>query len=378
MKRAAYCFWMLASLASAETLIAVHAAQAESAGVGQAAPVASPAKEQGRPEAILYPASRRLRNPDNGHEYQRIDMPLPWRTAKRVCEEVGGHLATVTSAAENGFICRTFATTHVCWLGATDEVEEGKWRWVTGEPFSYTKWFAGEPSNSGGLEHYLAMGSTESIFVKGQWSFYRFGENWNDHAESGTYRGVAMAYAVCEWESAPPSEVDRLRAMPDGGVEELRRFLDDLRAVRPDTSPQSNRFSWPAPQGMQEAAEKILNQATDPLSPAAQLAFRVLLEDKIGTLDRSPLPRQRETVEYVRTFLRAKLEPKSLELQDVQLAWWAARALENAGQLGLAREAHESFAALAAQGDPAVFAEAVKAMQAAALRLANTGPPETP
>ena len=378
MRRPAYCIWMLASLAPAGTLIAVHAAQAESASVDQAAPVASSAKEQGRPEAILYPASRRLRNPDSGHEYQRIDMPLSWGTAKRVCEEVGGHLATVTSAAENGFICRNFATTHVCWLGATDEVEEGKWRWVTGEPFSYTKWFAGEPSNSGGVEHYLAMGSTESLFVKGQSFYYRFGENWNDHADAGTYRTVAIAYPVCEWDSAPPAEAKRLRAMPDGGVEELHRFLDDLRAVRPDISPQSNQFSWPAPQGMKEAAEKILKEATDPLSPAAQLAFRVLLEGRIGTLDRSPLPRQRETVEYVRAFLSAKLEAKSLELQDVQLAWWAARALENAAQLGLAREAHESFAKLAAQGDPAAFAEAVVAMQTAARRLAGTSPSEKP
>ena len=166
--------------------------------------------------------------------------------------------------------------------------------------------------------------------------------------------------------------------MPDGGVEELHRFLDDLRAVRPDISPQSNQFSWPAPRGMQEAAERILKQAADPLSPAAQLAFRVLLEGRIGTLDRSPLPRQRETVEYVRAFLRGKLEAKTLELQDVQLAWWAARALENAAQLELAREAHESFAALASQGDPALFAETVQAMQAAARRLADTGPSKTP
>jgi len=166
--------------------------------------------------------------------------------------------------------------------------------------------------------------------------------------------------------------------MPDGGVEELHRFLDDLRAVRPDISPQSNQFSWPAPQGMKEAAEKILKESTDPLSPAAELAFRVLLEGRIGTLDRSPLPRQRETVEYVRAFLSAKLEAKSLELQDVQLAWWAARALENAAQLGLAREAHESFAKLAAQGDPAAFAEAVVAMQTAARRLAGTSPSEKP
>jgi hypothetical protein len=378
MSKPAYFSSMLASLVAAGTLMTVHSALAESASGDRPAPVASAANEQRRSEARLYPASRRIRNPDNGHEYQRIDLPLSWRTAKRVCEEVGGHLASVTSAEENRFICQSFATTHVCWLGATDELEEGKWRWVTGEPFSYQKWFTGEPNNSSGVEHYLAMGNTESIFVKGQWFYYRFGENWNDHVESGTYHGVAIAFAVCEWDSAPPPEANRLRAMPDGGVEELQRFLNDLRAVRPDISPQSTQFSWPAPLGMKEAAEKILKQAADPLSPAAQLAFCVLLEGRIGTLDRSPLARQRETVQQVQTFLRGKLEVKRLELPDVQLAWWAARALENAAQPGLAREAYESFGALATQGDSVALAEAASAMQTAARRLAGAGSSKTP
>jgi hypothetical protein len=378
MRRSACNSWMLPSWAAVGTLMAFHSAWAESAGADQPTPVTSSANEQRRSEPSLYPASLRIRNPDNGHEYQRIDVPLSWLTAKQICEELGGHLASVTSAEENRFIYQSFATTHVCWLGATDELEEGKWRWVTGEPFSFQKWFASEPNNSGGVEHYLAMGNTESMFVKGKSFYYRFGENWNDHAESGAYHGVAIAFAVCEWDSAPPPEANRLRAMPDGGVEELHKFLDDLRAVRPDTSPQSTQFSWPVPSGMKEAAEKILRHDTDFLSPAALLAFRVLLEGRIGTLDRSSASRQQETVQLVQTFLRGKLEVKRLELPDVQLAWWAARALENAAQPGLAREAYERFGALAAQGELAKFPEAVDAMQTAARRLAVAGSSKTP
>lgn len=141
-------------------------------------------------------------NPKNGHFYQRIDVPMSWHDAKKDCESRGGHLATVASAEENKFIYRKFAKDHVCWLGGTDEIEEGTWRWVTGEPFAYHNWFSNEPSNFSHEEHsdedYLVLGNAR--FPNGADYHYAFGSQWNDHAGHGRFFGNDIAYPLCEWE----------------------------------------------------------------------------------------------------------------------------------------------------------------------------------
>lgn len=81
-----------------------------------------------------------------------------WKEAKAFCESKGGHLVTITSAEENDAMgplrrktreLNTLSTSQATgiWIGATDEVTEGTWKWVTGEPFSYTNWASGEPNN---------------------------------------------------------------------------------------------------------------------------------------------------------------------------------------------------------------------------------------
>jgi Ca2+-binding RTX toxin-like protein len=72
-----------------------------------------------------------------------------------------GHLVTITSAAENTYVDSLIGAT-AAWLGASDSVAEGTWRWVGGVEdglqFSqgataqnnfYTNWAAGEPNNTG-------------------------------------------------------------------------------------------------------------------------------------------------------------------------------------------------------------------------------------
>jgi len=150
--------------------------------------------------ANLLPASPRVHNPANGHDYQRIDKAMSWHEANDYCDSLGGHLATATSDAENQFLFKTFGQDHVIWLGATDEDEEGKWTWVTGEPWNYTSWMPGEPSNHGKKEHYLNMGNCPGVTFQGRNYFFRFGPKWNDHESSGDYWQTLICYPVCEWD----------------------------------------------------------------------------------------------------------------------------------------------------------------------------------
>ena len=85
----------------------------------------------------------------NGHMYQVVDTQMNYYEAVAYCSQEGAHLVTITSSAENSFVSSLPPFESIGWLGATDEAVEGTWQWVTGEPFSYTNWAPGEPTNAG-------------------------------------------------------------------------------------------------------------------------------------------------------------------------------------------------------------------------------------
>ena len=107
----------------------------------------------------------------NGAVYIRYDYSVSWHMAKILCERMGGHLATITSSEENSAILKLFSSFSDkprYFLGATDEQQEGKWKWVTKEPFSYSNWESGEPSNDDGVENWLILWTKD-----GKWNDIR-------------------------------------------------------------------------------------------------------------------------------------------------------------------------------------------------------------
>ena len=86
----------------------------------------------------------------NGHSYYRSTGTAVWTTARTNCANMGGHLVTITTAGEQSFIYGLWPSG---WIGLTDEVVEGTWRWVTGETYSYSNWNSGEPNNSGNEDY---------------------------------------------------------------------------------------------------------------------------------------------------------------------------------------------------------------------------------
>ena len=101
----------------------------------------------------------------------------------------GAHLATVNSQAENDFLTAQFIQLETeSWLGGTDELSEGTWRWITGEPWSFQNWQAGEPNDLNTYEDYLQLPSV--------WSGL-----WNDApgGQSDSVFRFSRSY-ICEWE----------------------------------------------------------------------------------------------------------------------------------------------------------------------------------
>nr|XP_034960754.1 C-type lectin domain family 4 member M-like [Zootoca vivipara] len=91
----------------------------------------------------------------------------PWLAAKQSCEKEGAHLLIINIQAEQSFLLKQLASEHVFWIGLSDTVKEGEWRWVDGSPMSMSFWGPGEPNNAG-------QGQGEDCAT------LRFNGKWND------------------------------------------------------------------------------------------------------------------------------------------------------------------------------------------------------
>jgi hypothetical protein len=141
--------------------------------------------------------------------YALINETMDWNEAKAHCEELGGHLATITSQEEQDTILALLSSIgddklrNCYFLGGADMQLDGNWQWVTGEAFTYTDWKTNEPKPDKG-EQYL------EIFAKtyeGNSGITDPGK-WNDcMVDSTPYSGAGevsfftpdQTGFICEW-----------------------------------------------------------------------------------------------------------------------------------------------------------------------------------
>lgn len=104
-----------------------------------------------------------------------METALPWRQAEDECNRRGGHLASIKSEREQklidtllmnryvivvrrsknrlrfdpicifdlGICSATFKDSAAYWVGASDDIFEGDFRWTNGFPYTYSNWFPG-------------------------------------------------------------------------------------------------------------------------------------------------------------------------------------------------------------------------------------------
>ena len=125
-------------------------------------------------------------NPENGHYYKYVsDHHVTWQDAKQfaedtIHEEIYGHLVTITSESENAFVNDIVPYYGTFWIGLTDEDIEGDYRWVTGEPYSYSSWAVNQPDDYNDNEDYIES--------------YAPTEKWNDIDYNYTINGYVIEY----------------------------------------------------------------------------------------------------------------------------------------------------------------------------------------
>lgn len=122
----------------------------------------------------------------NGHTYKAFKEKVTWPSAKALCEAKGGHLAVVNSPGVQAFL-ETFLEDPV-WIGAYNPtgVLSG-WTWITGQPWTYANWGAGQPDYMSGTDNrepYAQIGIGANFN----------GGKWNNWAETST------CYYICEWD----------------------------------------------------------------------------------------------------------------------------------------------------------------------------------
>ncbi len=149
-----------------------------------------------------FPMAQQL----GGHWYAWFGFLGTWEEARECAEKMGGHLATVTSEEEYQFT-RNLANSlfgngvgYCVWLGAFTDKPGAEWHWVTGEPWTFTRWTKrdGIPEPSGILK---GTQMPETVLGIGDYNGNLLGENanrrgWNDLAhDDPTARGF-----IVEWE----------------------------------------------------------------------------------------------------------------------------------------------------------------------------------
>ena len=127
-------------------------------------------------------------NSANGHWYYLISE-LSWHDAEAVGQRLGGHLTTINNDEENTWVQDTFGfwgeTRREMWIGLTDEVFEGEWRWADGSYSTNRHWGSGQPDNNNPNEgpgenyaHFWLPDGGETVGT------------WNDAAYWVTHFGV--------------------------------------------------------------------------------------------------------------------------------------------------------------------------------------------
>ena len=130
-------------------------------------------------ETAVVPAKPKDTFKIGAHEYAIVVASLPFHLAKKECEAMGGHLVTFESSKEQALILAACKQRGLfVWIGATDEAEIDKWKWVTGAPVELdADWKV-----DNGQKHAVGM------------TYYPGTGTFNDEN-----LGARIGY-VCEWE----------------------------------------------------------------------------------------------------------------------------------------------------------------------------------
>lgn len=136
----------------------------------------------------------------NNHSYKLFDSGCTQKQAIEICENLGGHLLTITSEEEQTFINSMIedCTMKNIWLGGS--YVNNEWYWITDEKFTYVNWNDGEPNNVFNSQNAIMMYTYHG--ADNDNNTIEIGK-WNDENENGRnwdgYTSEETGF-ICEWD----------------------------------------------------------------------------------------------------------------------------------------------------------------------------------
>lgn len=139
----------------------------------------------------------------NGHAYEYVADALDWSSARVAARDrqfgsVEGHLATITSQAENNLLAQLGDDG---WLGGSDAGTEGVWTWVEGPEAGQVFWQGGVDGTSLGYVAWTPNNPNDQYGRED--SLHLFFAGWNDFDGGGTRAGYFVEYELGGVPSVP-------------------------------------------------------------------------------------------------------------------------------------------------------------------------------
>lgn len=131
----------------------------------------------------------------SSHKYTVFNLAMTWDEAKAYCENLGGHLATISSQEEQNLVETMILSgdKYSYWLGGRQN-SSGAWSWVDGSAWSYTNWAEGMPDGSGEVLHIYAETPYTEYYTVGKW------DDTDSSAQNAGYLTLEQHGFICEWE----------------------------------------------------------------------------------------------------------------------------------------------------------------------------------
>lgn len=103
-------------------------------------------------------------------KYFAVEGAYTWQAAKGDAELRGGRMAVLDTQDKidsSIFFLQSLGTWSDLWLGLSDELEEGVWKWINGDSLNASNWSPSEPNNIDGADYAYIWRST--VFLNGFW-----------------------------------------------------------------------------------------------------------------------------------------------------------------------------------------------------------------
>ena len=125
--------------------------------------------------------------------FEIVEGAFSWENAKLDAESKGGTLAILdteekmTQAYDFLMTEFNFWSQNDLWIGLTDEVTEGQWKWIDGTDLNYSNWygtgFGAEPNNNFRLSGDDPLAENYASIFRNDQNHHTNGE-WNDRVGS--------------------------------------------------------------------------------------------------------------------------------------------------------------------------------------------------